>query len=74
MTYCLQTMLTYILETINEVDRTYHFSVNYSHPMIWVKVFKSGPSKIKGCLPQVLRGPFLNTLTHLFCALKLLAV
>ena len=50
---CLQTMLTYMLETINEVDRTYHFSINYSHPMIWVKVFKSGPSKI--CERQLLK-------------------
>ena len=41
---------------------------------IWVKVFKNGSSKIcgrqplkklKGCLPQSLLGPLLNTLTHL---------
>ena len=41
---------------------------------IWVKVFKNRPSKIcgtqplknfKGCLPQILLGPFLNILTHL---------
>ena len=39
----------------------------------WDKVFKNGPSKIfgtqplkkffKGCLPRILFGPFLNTLT-----------
>ena len=29
------------------------------------KLFKNGPSKIfKGCLPQILLGPFLNTLSH----------
>ena len=34
------------------------------------KVFKNGPSKIfKGCLPQILLGPFLNTLTHLIVVL-----
>ena len=49
--------------------------------IIWVKVFKIGPSKIcgrqpfknlkshfkffKGCLPQIVPGPFLNTLTHM---------
>ena len=28
----------------------------------WDKVFKNGPSEIfKGCLPQILLGPFLNT-------------
>ena len=48
----------------------------------WVRVFKNGPNKIcgrqpynkfevhfkffKGCLPQFLLGPFLNTLTHLY--------
>ena len=45
---------------------------------LWGKVFKNGPSKIwgrqplpyhfklfKGCLPQILLGPFLNTLSHL---------
>ena len=48
---------------------------------IWVKVFKNGPSKVcgrqplknlrislqifKGCLAQLLLGPFLNTLNHM---------
>ena len=45
---------------------------------IWVKVFKNGPSKtcgrqslknvlqiFKGCLPQILLGPFLNTFSHI---------
>ena len=43
---------------------------------IWDKVFKTGPSKInlsrplpfnffKGCLPQVLLGPLLNTFSHI---------
>ena len=40
----------------------------------WVKVFKNGPSKIcerqplkkfKGCLTQIIIGPFLNTLNHI---------
>ena len=49
--------------------------------IIWVKVFRNGPSKIcgrqlsknfkecglpKGCLPQILLGPFLNTLSHIY--------
>ena len=47
--------------------------------IIWVKVFKNGPRKIcgrqpfiiknfkwyQGCLPQILLGPFLKTLTYL---------
>ena len=34
--------------------------------MFWTKVFKSGQSKFfKGCLPQNLLGPLLNTLSHL---------
>ena len=33
--------------------------------VICVKVFKNGPSKsFKGCLPQILLAPFLNTLTQ----------
>ena len=34
---------------------------------IWSKVFKNGPSRIffKGCLPQILLGPFLNALPTL---------
>ena len=33
---------------------------------IWDKVFKNGPSKIfKGCLPQILLGPFLNNLSYM---------
>ena len=54
------------------------FAVTYRHSegmplcVSWVKVFKNGPSKIcgrqplkvfKGYLPQILLGPFLNTLT-----------
>ena len=32
------------------------------------QVFKNGPFKLfKGCLPQILLSPFLNTLSHLFC-------
>ena len=51
--------------------------------LIWVKVFKNGPSKIcgrqplknlksyyfkffKGCLPQLLLGPFLKTLSSIY--------
>ena len=44
--------------------------------IIWDKVFKNGPSNFcvsrpysfkffKGCLPKILLGPFLNTLSHL---------
>ena len=34
--------------------------------IVWDKVFKNGPSKnLKGRLPQILVGPFLNTLSHL---------
>ena len=45
--------------------------------IVWDKVFKNGPSKIcgrqpsknlkffKGCLPQILLGPFLNILSHI---------
>ena len=55
--------------------------------MSWTKVFKIGPSKncgrqpfhfkfhfkyFKGCLPQILLGPFLNTLTHIFHQKKVL--
>ena len=48
---------------------------------IWVKVLKNESSNtqadssksyhftfFKGCLPQILLGPFLNTLTHLYQA------
>ena len=36
------------------------------HSHKWVKIFKNGSSKIfKGCLPQILLGPFLNTLAHM---------
>ena len=51
--------------------------INYKM-YIWDKVIKNGPSKVcgrqpypypfeffKGCLPQILLGPFLNTLTHI---------
>ena len=32
---------------------------------IWDKVFKNGPCEIfKGCLPQILPAPYLNTLTN----------
>ena len=36
--------------------------------IIWVRVFKKGQSNIffKGRLPQILLGPFLNSLTHFF--------
>ena len=54
--------------------------VALSGTYIWDKVFKNGPSKIcrrqplsrpyafkvfKGCIPQILLGPFLNTLSHI---------
>ena len=33
---------------------------------IWDKIFKNGPGKnFKGCLPQILLAPFLNTLSHI---------
>ena len=38
------------------------------------KVFNNGPSKIfKGCLPQILRGPFLNTLPYFILPVSFLA-
>ena len=34
--------------------------------VIWDTVFKKEPSKIfEGCVPQILLGPFLNTLSHI---------
>ena len=47
--------------------------IAYMPITFWVKVFKNGPSKsrsnhfrfFKGCLPQILLGPLLNTLTYL---------
>ena len=34
--------------------------------MIWDKLFNNGPNKfLKGCLPQILLGPPLNTLSCL---------
>ena len=50
---------------------------------ILVKVFKNGASKVcgrqtislqtfKGCFPQILLGPFLNTLTHIFNILQMI--
>ena len=50
--------------------------------MIWDKVFKNGPCKIclsrpyhfkffKGCLPQILLDPLLNTLSHIIDAIPL---
>ena len=39
------------------------------------KLFKNGPSKIfKGCLPQILLGPFLNTLSHVCISQIVMAV
>ena len=38
--------------------------------IVWVKVLKNAPSNIfKDCLPHILLGSFLNTLTHMesFC-------
>ena len=55
----------------------FYFPEESSQSFTWDKVFKNGPSKIcgkqrlkymkflKGCLPQILLGPFLNTLSHL---------
>ena len=43
-----------------------HLNFVLSSSKIWDKVFKNGPSKIfKGCLAQILLGPFLNTLSHI---------
>ena len=43
--------------------------VSYSYN--WNKVFKSRLSTFfKGCLPQNLRSPLLNTLSQLFCSFK----
>ena len=38
----------------------------------WVKIFEHGPSKI--CLPQILLGLFLNTLTQLTLLNKLRSI
>ena len=38
---------------------------------IWGKVFKNGPSKI--CLPQILPGLFLKTLSHMENSMKTLS-
>ena len=41
--------------------------------IIWDKVFKSGLSKFfKGCLPQKLLSPLLNTLSHIL-SIKVIA-
>ena len=51
--------------------------IPYLEYIIRDKVFKNGPSKIypfkffKGCLPQILLGPFLNTLPHIILLLLL---
>ena len=38
----------------------------------WDKVFKNGPSKfLKGCLPQILLGLLLNTLSQMLLILPL---
>ena len=40
-----------------------HFCPTRNGGRKWDKVFKNGSSKIfKGCLPQILLGPFLNNL------------
>ena len=52
---------------------------------IWGEVFKNGPSKnlwktafkkseVIGCLPQILLGPFLNILSHMFSKSAIKAV
>ena len=45
-------------------------TLKLKHLLIWVKIFKIEPRKwyfkfFKGWLPQILLGPFLNTLTHM---------
>ena len=52
------------------------------NPFKWVKVFKNGTSKIcgrrfkffKGCLPQMLLGPFLNTLNQMNVSVMLMMI
>ena len=65
---------------IKKIDQ--RFSLFLANISIWDKVFKNGPSKIcgrqplsffKGCLPQILLGPFLNTLSHFIPPLYSLA-
>ena len=49
---------------------TLKYSISSLTTIKWVTVFKNGPSKncgkqfFKGYFPQILRGPFLNTLTQ----------
>ena len=44
----------------------YNLNVDSNLGYIWDKIFKSGVSKFfKGCLPQYLLSPLLNTLSHL---------
>ena len=64
-------------EHISAAVCTFHFSIltwlrggihvhTATQNVIWVKVFKNGPSKMfKSCFWQISIGPFLNTLTHI---------
>ena len=36
---------------------------SYAEMDIWDKVFQNGPKVFKGSLPEILLGPFLNTLS-----------
>ena len=50
----------------NTVKQEYLTYITEKLKLIWDKVFKNGPSKFfKGYLPQIVLGPFLNTLFHL---------
>ena len=41
-------------------------------PIIWDKVFKNGPREFfKGCFPQIILGPFFNTLAHIKIQLEI---
>ena len=51
----------------NNFSQTKRFKI--LEKKIWESVFKNGPSKLKkffkGCLQQLLLGPFLNKLSHI---------
>ena len=46
-------------------------SLTNSVMRIWDKVFKKQTISFQRCLPQILLGPFLNTLTHIILTLDI---
>ena len=73
------TKSTIMTTTTKTRDMNKEQSYEMQFPYIWDKVFKNRPSKIcgrhpfkffKGCPPQILPGPFLNTLPHIILKRK----